>query len=68
LLRLDHPDVVDPELDVVARKLVTIVHGLGAQSALDPVHWSPAQQRNVLSRELGSLMLGAPARRVARLT
>ncbi len=62
LLRRDHPDIVELELDVLSRRLVTIVHGLGAQSALDPDHWSPAQQRNVLSHELGSLMLGAPAR------
>ena len=53
LLRRDHPDVVDAELDVVSRRLVTIVHGLGAQSALDPEHWSAAQQRRVLAHELG---------------
>jgi AcrR family transcriptional regulator len=62
LLRRDYPDVVELELDVMSRRLVTIVHGLGAQSALDPEHWSPAQQRNVLSHELGSLTLGAPVR------
>ena len=53
LLRREHPDVADAELDVVSRRLVTIVHGLGAQSALDPDHWSAAQQRRVLAHELG---------------
>jgi AcrR family transcriptional regulator len=61
LLRREHPDVVEAELEVAARRLVTIVHGLGAESALDPDHWSPAQLRRVLSHELGSLMLGVPA-------
>ena len=31
LLHREHPDVVEVELDVVSRRLVTIVHGLGAQ-------------------------------------
>jgi AcrR family transcriptional regulator len=57
LLRRDHPDAVDTELDVVSRCLVTIVHGLGAQTALDPQHWSPAQQRRVLAHELGHVMV-----------
>ena len=61
LLRRDHPAVVDAELELVARRLVTIVHGLGAQSALDPDHWSAAQQRRVLAHELGSLALGPVA-------
>ena len=61
LLRRDHPAVVDAELELVARRLVTIVHGLGAQSALDPEHWSAAQQRRVLAHELGSLALGPAA-------
>ena len=50
------------ELDVVSRRLVTIVHGLGAQSALDPDHWSAAQQRRVLAHELGCSAPRAPAR------
>jgi TetR/AcrR family transcriptional regulator, transcriptional repressor of bet genes len=61
LLRRDHPDVVDAELDLVSRRLVTIVHGLGAESALDPEHWTAAQQRRVLAHELGCLTLGAPS-------
>ena len=62
LLRHEHPDVVDAELDVVSRRLVTIVHGLGAQSALDPDHWSAAQQRRVVAHELGCLGLPTPTR------
>jgi len=44
----------------VARRLVTLVHGLGAHSALDPDHWSPADQRRVLADELSSLGHRAP--------
>lgn len=55
LLREQHPQVADAEREVVARRLVTLVHGLGAHGALDPDHWSPAEQRRVLRHELGSL-------------
>jgi AcrR family transcriptional regulator len=58
LLRREHPDVVEVELDVVSRRLVTIVHGLGAQCALDPEHWSSTHQRRVLANELGTLLPG----------
>jgi AcrR family transcriptional regulator len=55
LLRQHYPQIVGAELEVVARRLVTLVHGLGAHSALDPGHWSPADQRRVLAQELSSL-------------
>jgi AcrR family transcriptional regulator len=55
LLRRHYPQLAGAELEVVARRLVTLVHGLGAHSALDPGHWSPADQRRVLSDELSSL-------------
>jgi AcrR family transcriptional regulator len=55
LLRQHYPQIAGAELEVVARRLVTLVHGLGAHSALDPGHWSPADQRRVLSHELSSL-------------
>jgi AcrR family transcriptional regulator len=55
LLREQHPQVADAEREVVARRLVTLVQGLGAHGALDPDHWSPAEQRRVLGHELGSL-------------
>jgi AcrR family transcriptional regulator len=55
LLRQHYPERPGSEVEVVARRLVTLVHGLGAQSALDPDHWSPAEQRRVLAHELGSL-------------
>ncbi len=55
LLRQHYPQIVDAELEIVARRLVTLVHGLGAHSALDPGHWSPADQRRVLVHELSSL-------------
>jgi AcrR family transcriptional regulator len=55
LLRERYPQAADAEREVVARRLVTLVHGLGAHGALDPDHWSPAEQRRVLRHELGSL-------------
>src|SRR5260370_33812947 len=55
LLRQHYPEIAGSEVEVVAQRLVTLVHGLGAQSALDPDHWSPAEQRRVLGHELGSL-------------
>ena len=55
LLRQTCPEISGDELEVVARRLVTLVHGLGAHSALDPDHWSPAEQRKILAHELDSL-------------
>jgi AcrR family transcriptional regulator len=55
LLRQHRPEIAGAELEVVARRLVTLVHGLGAHGALDPEHWSPAEQRQVLAHELSSL-------------
>jgi AcrR family transcriptional regulator len=55
LLRQHRSHIADGEPEVVARRLVTLVHGLGAHSALDPDHWSPADQRRVLAHELSSL-------------
>ena len=55
LLREQYPQAADTEREVVARRLVTLVQGLGAHGALDPDHWSPVEQRRVLHHELGSL-------------
>jgi AcrR family transcriptional regulator len=55
LLRQHYWPVAGADPEVVARRLVTLVHGLGAHSALDPDHWSPADQRRVLADELSSL-------------
>jgi AcrR family transcriptional regulator len=55
MLRQHYPHLVGADPEVVARRLVTLVHGLGAHSALDPGHWSPADQRRVLADELRSL-------------
>ena len=55
LLRQSYPEISGAELEAVARRLVTLVHGLGAHSALDPDHWSPAEQRKILAHELDSL-------------
>ena len=55
LLRQHYWPVAGADPEVVARRLVTLVHGLGAHGALDPDHWSPADQRRVLADELSSL-------------
>ena len=55
LLRQHRGQVAGSDPEVMARRLVTLVHGLGAHSALDPEHWSPADQRRVLADELSSL-------------
>jgi AcrR family transcriptional regulator len=55
LLRQHDPRIAGAELEIAARLLVTLVHGLGAHSALDPEHWSPTDQRRVLAHELSSL-------------
>ena len=55
LLRQHHLEIADIEIEAVARRLITLVHGLGAHSALDPDHWSPAEQRRVLAHELSSV-------------
>ncbi len=55
LLRQSYPEISGAELEAVARRLVTLVYGLGAHSALDPGHWSPAEQRRILAHELDSL-------------
>ena len=65
LLRQQHSHMAGGEPEVVARQLVTLVHGLGAHSALDPDHWSPADQRRVLAHELSSLGHRAPPRKRA---
>ena len=44
LLREQYPQAADAEREVVARRLVTLVQGLGAHGALDPDHWSPVEQ------------------------
>jgi AcrR family transcriptional regulator len=63
MLREQYPQAADTEREVVARRLVTLVQGLGAHGALDPDHWSPVEQRRVLHHELGSLGVLGPADR-----
>lgn len=48
-LRADAPKI---EVELVARRLGTMVHGLGAHHVLDPAYWSPATQRKVLAHEM----------------
>jgi AcrR family transcriptional regulator len=51
--RASAPDPDDVEL--LARRLVTLVQGLGAHHVLDPRHWPAAKQRSVLAHELRSI-------------
>jgi AcrR family transcriptional regulator len=55
LLLQHYSQIAGAEPEAVARRLVTLVHGLGAHSALDPGHWPPADQQRVLAHELSSL-------------
>ncbi len=46
----------DPDdVELRARRLVSLVQGLGAHHVLDPRHWSAAKQRAVLAHELREL-------------
>jgi len=59
LLQQHMPHIAGAEVELVGRRLISFVLGLGATSALDPDHWPPAEQRRVLAAELGSLRGGA---------
>src|SRR4051794_38409777 len=56
MLRERRPDAAKTDVELVARRLVTLVHGLGAHNALDPTHWTPRKQRQVLAHEVASLI------------
>lgn len=56
LLREQLPDTPSGEIELLARRLDSLVHGLGAHHALDPDFWSPAKQRRVLRHEIDSLL------------
>lgn len=66
MLREVGPKAANTDVELVGRRLVTLVHGLGAHHAMDPDHWPPAKQRRVLAHELADLGAFAVARRVAR--
>jgi AcrR family transcriptional regulator len=61
LLRQHHPELPSDQVELVARRLVGFVLGLGAASALDPGHWPAAEQRRVLADELGAVRGRGPA-------
>jgi TetR/AcrR family transcriptional repressor of bet genes len=60
MLRERLPDTANGEIELLARRLGSLVHGLGAHHCLDPGFWSPAKQRRVLLHEINSLLVAAP--------
>jgi TetR/AcrR family transcriptional repressor of bet genes len=60
MLREQLPDTANGEIELLARRLGSLVHGLGAHHALDPTFWSPTKQRRVLLHEINSLLAAAP--------
>lgn len=55
MLRDLRPSASNSDVELVARRLGTLVHGLGAHHALDPDFWPPAKQRRVLAHELADV-------------
>lgn len=60
LVREIRPGARATEVELTARRLATMVHGLGAHHAIDPLHWTSAKQRKVLAHEI-STIIAAPA-------
>lgn len=56
LLRGQLPDAPNVEIELLARRLGSVVHGLGAHHALDPSFWPPAKLRRVLLHEINSIL------------
>jgi AcrR family transcriptional regulator len=56
MLRDQLPNAAKGETQLLARRLGSLVHGLGAHHALDPAYWGPAKQRRVLLHEINSLL------------
>jgi hypothetical protein len=55
LIRKKYRGVSVMDRKLRARRLITLVHGLGAHSPLHPKHRSPAKQRRIIEKELRSL-------------
>ena len=55
ILRELRPSAPTTDVELVARRLGTLVHGLGAHHVLDPAFWPPAKQRRVLAHELADV-------------
>src|SRR5689334_15043202 len=55
LIREEYRVVSVLDREMLARRLITLVHSLGAYSALHSKHRSPAKQCRIIGRELRSL-------------
>jgi AcrR family transcriptional regulator len=55
LLADTYAEARDRDIAAAARRLLTLVHGLGARNAVDPSSWPPAEQRRLLAEELNAL-------------
>jgi AcrR family transcriptional regulator len=60
MLRDQLPKATRSDIELLARRLASLVHGLGAHHALDPTFWPPAKQRRVLLHEINSLLATTP--------
>ena len=68
-IRERYPKTGRRELNVMARRLESLAHGIASHAVLDPDHWPPKVQRDVLRHELASLgMLETAGRRGATRT
>ena len=61
MVREARPDAKASEVELIARRLGTLVQGLGSHHALDPDYWPPSKLRRVLAHEIASVDLGTGA-------
>jgi AcrR family transcriptional regulator len=55
LIREFRPTTKGAEVELIARRLGTVVHGLGTHHAVDPMHWTAAKLRKVLANEISTI-------------
>lgn len=55
MLREGYEGMDDAEVAPAARRLITLVHGLGARNAVDARAWPAAEQRRLLDQEVRAL-------------
>jgi TetR/AcrR family transcriptional regulator, transcriptional repressor of bet genes len=55
LLREQYPRLRDRDVELIARRLVALLNGIGVHSVLDPDHWPAAKQRRCVRDELEAI-------------
>lgn len=63
MVREARPGLKNTDVEMIARRLGTLVHGLGSHHAIDPVHWPASKQRRVLAHEIASVGCAGPTLR-----